>query len=89
MPPAFATSPDIATTPAFATTPDIATVLVEIAARMRHETAANPPGTSRNWQALTPGALACRLPLNARGNSKLGTQAIEMLARRMGWSVFG
>lgn len=27
--------------------------------------------------------------LNAQGNSKLGTEAVEMLARRMGWSVFG
>ncbi|MCV2864790.1 glutaminase [Defluviimonas sp. WL0075] len=27
--------------------------------------------------------------LNAQGNSKLGTEAVETLARRMGWSVFG
>lgn len=27
--------------------------------------------------------------LNAQGNSKLGTEAVEMLARRLGWSVFG
>lgn len=27
--------------------------------------------------------------LNAQGNSALGTEAVEMLARRMGWSVFG
>lgn len=27
--------------------------------------------------------------LNAQGNSKLGTEAVEHLARRMGWSVFG
>ncbi|MDW4551263.1 glutaminase [Defluviimonas sp. D31] len=27
--------------------------------------------------------------LNAQGNSKLGTEAVEMLARRTGWSVFG
>ena len=27
--------------------------------------------------------------LNAQGNSKLGTEAIEMLAQRTGWSVFG
>jgi glutaminase len=26
--------------------------------------------------------------LNHRGNSKLGTEAIEILAREMGWSVF-
>jgi glutaminase len=27
--------------------------------------------------------------LNAQGNSKLGTEAVERLARRTGWSVFG
>jgi glutaminase len=27
--------------------------------------------------------------LNAQGNSLLGTAAVEMLARRTGWSVFG
>ena len=27
--------------------------------------------------------------LNAQGNSALGTEAVEMLARRAGWSVFG
>ncbi len=27
--------------------------------------------------------------LNTQGNSKLGTEAVEMLARRTGWSVFG
>ena len=27
--------------------------------------------------------------LNAQGNSKLGTEAVELLARRTGWSVFG
>ncbi|WP_347310503.1 glutaminase [Defluviimonas sp. SAOS-178_SWC] len=27
--------------------------------------------------------------LNAQGNSKLGTEAVELLARRAGWSVFG
>lgn len=27
--------------------------------------------------------------LNAQGNSRLGTEAVERLARRMGWSVFG
>ncbi|MEZ5887010.1 MAG: glutaminase [Paracoccaceae bacterium] len=27
--------------------------------------------------------------LNAQGNSKLGTEAVEMLARRLGWSIFG
>lgn len=42
--------------------------------------------------AIAPGraSIAVWSPgLNAQGNSKLGTQAIEMLARRMGWSVFG
>ncbi len=27
--------------------------------------------------------------LNAQGNSKLGREAVELLARKMGWSVFG
>ena len=27
--------------------------------------------------------------LNARGNSRLGAEAMEMLAKRTGWSVFG
>lgn len=27
--------------------------------------------------------------LNAQGNSQLGTEALEMLARRTGWSIFG
>ncbi|WP_284164379.1 glutaminase [Frigidibacter sp. SD6-1] len=27
--------------------------------------------------------------LNEQGNSKLGTEAVEMLARRLGWSIFG
>ena len=27
--------------------------------------------------------------LNARGNSRLGSEAVEILARRTGWSVFG
>jgi glutaminase len=27
--------------------------------------------------------------LNAQGNSRLGAEAVEILARRMGWSVFG
>lgn len=27
--------------------------------------------------------------LNAQGNSKIGTEAVELLARRTGWSVFG
>lgn len=27
--------------------------------------------------------------LNAQGNSKLGTEAVELLARRLGWSIFG
>ncbi|MEI4485962.1 glutaminase [Frigidibacter sp. MR17.14] len=42
--------------------------------------------------AVAPGraAIAVWSPgLNARGNSKLGTEAMEMLARATGWSVFG
>ncbi|WP_102226421.1 glutaminase [Acidimangrovimonas sediminis] len=42
--------------------------------------------------AVAPGkaAIAVWSPgLNARGNSALGTEAMEMLARRTGWSVFG
>lgn len=42
--------------------------------------------------AVAPGraAIAAWSPgLNAQGNSQLGTEAVEMLARRMGWSVFG
>lgn len=36
------------------------------------------------------GSIAVWSPgLNAHGNSKLGTEAVEMLARRTGWSVFG
>jgi len=41
---------------------------------------------------IAPGraAIAVWSPgLNAQGNSLLGTEAVEMLARRMGWSVFG
>ena len=41
---------------------------------------------------IAPGraAIAVWSPgLNAQGNSKLGTEAVEMLARRTGWSVFG
>ncbi|OYX40981.1 MAG: glutaminase [Rhodobacterales bacterium 32-67-9] len=41
---------------------------------------------------IAPGraAIAVWSPgLNAQGNSKLGTEAVEMLARRAGWSVFG
>ncbi|MEO8244773.1 MAG: glutaminase [bacterium] len=41
---------------------------------------------------IAPGraAIAVWSPgLNAQGNSKLGTLAVEILARRMGWSVFG
>lgn len=42
--------------------------------------------------AIAPGraAIAVWSPgLNAQGNSLLGTRAIEMLVRRLGWSVFG
>ncbi len=41
---------------------------------------------------IAPGraAIAVWSPgLNEQGNSKLGTRAVELLARRMGWSVFG
>ncbi len=41
---------------------------------------------------IAPGhaAIAVWSPgLNAQGNSQLGTAAVEMLARRTGWSVFG
>ena len=41
---------------------------------------------------IAPGraAIAVWSPgLNANGNSKLGAKAVELLARRMGWSVFG
>jgi glutaminase len=42
--------------------------------------------------AMAPGhaSIAVWSPgLNEQGNSKLGSDAMEMLARRMGWSVFG
>jgi glutaminase len=42
--------------------------------------------------AVAPGraSIAVWSPgLNAQGNSHLGSQAMEMLARRTGWSVFG
>lgn len=42
--------------------------------------------------AIAPGraSIAVWSPgLNAQGNSKLGTLAIELLARRLGWSIFG
>jgi glutaminase len=42
--------------------------------------------------AIAPGraSIAVWSPgLNAQGNSKLGTEALEMLARRTGWSIFG
>ncbi|MEM0977520.1 MAG: glutaminase [Pseudomonadota bacterium] len=42
--------------------------------------------------AIVPGkaSVAVWSPgLNRYGNSKLGTEALEVLARRMGWSVFG
>lgn len=42
---------------------------------------APPPGRA-SVAVWSPG-------LNAQGNSKLGTEAVEMLARRTGWSVFG
>jgi glutaminase len=36
------------------------------------------------------GSIAVWSPgLNENGNSKLGTEAVEMLARRTGWSVYG
>ena len=41
---------------------------------------------------IAPGraAIAVWSPgLNAQGNSKLGTAAVELLARRLGWSIFG
>ncbi|MBL9059786.1 MAG: glutaminase, partial [Mangrovicoccus sp.] len=40
---------------------------------------------------IAPGraAIAVWSPgLNAQGNSQLGTDAVEILARRTGWSVF-
>ena len=42
--------------------------------------------------AIAPGkaSIAVWSPgLNATGNSHLGTQALEILAKRMGWSIFG
>ncbi len=42
--------------------------------------------------AIAPGraSIAAWSPgLNAQGNSRLGTEALEMLARRTGWSIFG
>lgn len=42
--------------------------------------------------AIAPGraSIAVWSPgLNAQGNSRLGTEALEMLARRTGWSIFG
>jgi glutaminase len=42
--------------------------------------------------AIAPGeaSIAVWSPgLNERGNSRLGSEAVELLARRMGWSVFG
>ena len=42
--------------------------------------------------AIAPGraSVAVWSPgLNAQGNSQLGTEALEMLARRTGWSIFG
>lgn len=42
--------------------------------------------------AVAPGraSIAVWSPgLNAQGNSQLGTEALEMLARRTGWSIFG
>ncbi|MES2813759.1 MAG: glutaminase [Pseudomonadota bacterium] len=42
--------------------------------------------------AIAPGraTIAVWSPgLNAQGNSQLGTEALEMLARRTGWSIFG
>jgi glutaminase len=42
--------------------------------------------------AIAPGraSIAVWSPgLNAQGNSKLGTLAVELLARRLGWSIFG
>ncbi len=42
--------------------------------------------------AIAPGraSIAVWSPgLNAQGNSQLGTEALEMLARRTGWSIFG
>jgi glutaminase len=41
---------------------------------------------------IAPGraAIAVWSPgLNAQGNSRLGTEAVELLARRLGWSIFG
>ena len=48
-------------------------------------------GVGGGIMVIVPGraAIAVWSPgLNAQGNSKLGTEAIEMLARRTGWSVF-
>lgn len=48
-------------------------------------------GVGGGIMVIVPGraAIAVWSPgLNAQGNSKLGTEAIEILARRTGWSVF-
>ena len=42
--------------------------------------------------AVAPGSASIAVwspGLNAQGNSQLGTEALEMLARRTGWSIFG
>ena len=49
------------------------------------------PGPAAPSLAVMPGkaSIAVWSPgLNASGNSELGTRALEMLAREMGWSVF-
>ena len=49
-------------------------------------------GVGGGIMVVAPGkaAIAVWSPgLNAQGNSKLGTEAIEILAHRTGWSVFG
>lgn len=48
-------------------------------------------GVGGGIMVIAPGKAAISVwspGLNAQGNSKLGTEAIEMLARRTGWSVF-
>lgn len=49
-------------------------------------------GVGGDILAIAPGraSIAVWCPgLNAQGNSQLGTEALEMLARRTGWSIFG
>ena len=53
---------------------------------------ASEPVSAGGILAIVPGqaAIAVWSPgLNANGNSALGTRALELLAQRTGWSVFG